>query len=263
MSPARTVFFLTVIGLGLIGCASQRKDSDRDNIEVRFDRGVAHFEKKRWARAAEDFKWVVMNNPASTIAAEAQYSYAECLFKQKLYIEAQVEYERLIRQWASTQHLVEARYRIVECLVAQSPAYYFDQKSTTDAINELQGFIDDFPSSPQREEAEARIQELREKIARKHYESSRLYLKWRRPSSARLYLESILAQFYDTSYADRARIGMVVSYILEEDIENARQYLEESADRFKEERLKDEALDYIRMAENDKFKLSFYIKLYR
>lgn len=251
------------MGMGLLACAGSHGDSDRDSIEERFERAIARFEKKRWARAGDDFKWVVMNNPASSITAEAQYSYAECLFRQKLYIEAQVEFERLIRQWASTKHLVEARYRIVECLVAQSPAYYFDQKSTRDAINELQNFVDDFPTSSQRKEAEERIRELREKIAKKYYESGRLYLKWRRPSSARLYLENILSQYYDTSYADKARVGIVISYILEEDLDNARISLEENADRFSDEQFMTEATDYIQMAENGKFKLSFYINLYR
>ncbi|MFC1535662.1 outer membrane protein assembly factor BamD [Candidatus Neomarinimicrobiota bacterium] len=257
------MLILIVAGMSLGACARGRGDYDRDSIEGRFDRGIAHFEKKRWSRAGEDFKWVVTNNPASSIAAEAQYSYAECLFKQKLYIEAQVEFERLIRQWASSEHLVEARYRIVECLVAQSPDFYFDQKSTRAAIEELQGFVDDFPASPQRKEAEERIRELREKIANKYYESGRLYLKWRRSQSARLYLENILSQYYDTSYADKARVGIVVSYILEEDLENARRYLEENTNKFNDERLVTEATDYIEMAANGKFKFSFYIKLYR
>jgi hypothetical protein len=88
-------------------------------------------------------------------------------------------------------------------------------------------------------------------------------LKWRRSPSARLYLENILLQYYDTSYADKARVGIVVSYILEEDLENARRYLEENTDKFSDERLVTEAADYIEMAENGKFKFSFYIKLYR
>jgi outer membrane assembly lipoprotein YfiO len=263
MSRVSTLLILIAAGMTLGACAGGRGDSDRDTIEARFERGIAHFEKKRWTRAGEDFKWVVTNNPASSIAAEAQFSYAECLFRQKLYIEAQVEFERLIRQWASSAHLVEARYRIVECLVAQSPKFYFDQKSTRDAINELQDFVDDFPASQQRKEAEGRIAELREKIAQKYYESGRLYLKWRRSPSARLYLENILFQYYDTSYADKARVGIVVSYILEEDLDNARKYLAENTDKFSDDQLVTEATEYIGMAEDGKFKLSFYIKLYR
>jgi len=253
---------LAVLSLTILGCAGRQK-SAQDDIEKRFTRGQVLFEKEKWARAAEDFNWVVMNNPAGNLAVEAQYYYAECLYHQKEYVEAQVEFERLLRRWASTEHLVEARYRIVQCLVAQSPTYYYDQRTTLEAIDELQAFIDDFPDSDQREEAEKLIGELRHKVARKYYESGRLYLKWDRSSPARLYFEKVLSSYYDTPFADEARVGMVVAYIIAEDVEAARAYLEENGTKFADVKLKEEAKHYIDMARQGKFDLSFYIRLYK
>lgn len=253
---------LSILCLTVTDCAG-RKRAAQSSSEERFARGQALFEKKKWTRAADEFNWVVIKNPAGNLAAEAQYYYAECLYQQKQYVEAQVEFERLLRRWAGTEHLVEARYRIVQCLVAQSPSYYYDQKATLEAIDELQAFIDDFPDSADRDAAEKLITELRLRIARKYYESGRLYLKWRQPPPARVYFDTVLSKYYDTAYADEARVGIVVSYILEEDLEGARTYLEENGARFTDQALKEEAHRYIDMARKGKFDLSFYIRLYQ
>ena len=261
MKQISFILFFSLL-LALFGCAG-RNATRADNIEERFARGQALFEREKWSRAAEDFNWVVLNNPAGSLATEAQYYYAECIYQQKQYVEAQIEFERLLRRWAGTEHLIEARYRIVQCLVLQSPRYYHDQNTTLEAIDELQTFIDDFPDSPQRDEAEKLIGELRLKMARKYYESGRLYLKWRRLPPARLYFDKVLSQYYDTPYADEARVGIVVSYLLQEDIEGARAYLEENSDRFADNELQHEAQRYIDMAQQGKFDLSFYIRLYK
>ncbi|MEE9161458.1 MAG: outer membrane protein assembly factor BamD [Candidatus Neomarinimicrobiota bacterium] len=262
----RLLSFVLVVygGLLLPGCAGGDGQADaQGDIEEHFARGQALFEREKWARAAEEFNWVVLNNPAGNLAAEAQFFYAECLYQQRLYVEAQIEFERLLRRWATTEHLVEARYRIVQALVAQSPNYYFDQRATDDAIDELQDFIEEFPDAPQREEAEGLIGQLRGKIAQKYYESGRLYLKWHRPSPARVYFEMVLAQYYDTPFADEARVGTVVSYILAEDMAAAEAYLEENVDKFQEAKLLSEARHFITIAREGKFDLAFYLRLYQ
>jgi outer membrane protein assembly factor BamD len=256
------IILVSILSIAFVGCAG-RKAEERDTIQERFDRGQKLFDRGKWARAAEDFNWVVLNNPAGNLAAEAQYHYAECQFQQKQYVEAQIEFERLLRRWASTEHLIESRYRIVQCLVAQSPPYYYDQRATLDAIDELQAFIDDFSESTQRLEAEELITELRLKMARKYYESGRLYLKWRRPEPARLYFQMVLSQYYDTHFADEARIGMVISHIIGEELDAARSYLEENGARFVSEKSRGIAQSYVEMAENGKFDLNFYIRLYQ
>ncbi|MCK4578064.1 MAG: outer membrane protein assembly factor BamD, partial [Candidatus Marinimicrobia bacterium] len=206
---------------------------------------------------------VVLNNPAGNRAAEAQYYYAECLFQQKLYVEAELEYERLLRRWANTEHLVEARYRSVQCLVEQSPKYYHDQGITGEAVDELQQFIDDFPDSEYVDEAEKLIDELRFKIARKYYEAGRQYLKWEESESARLYFNRVLTLYYDTELADQARLGMVISFLIEEDSVGAQAYLEESLERFSSLKLLKEAENFIARAQEGKFDLAFYQRLYK
>ncbi len=246
----------------VLSCAGRGKE-EQDEPTQYYEKGQALFEREKWSRAAEKFNWVVLNNPAGNLAVEAQYYYAECIYRQEQYVEAQLEFERLLRRWAGTEHRVQARYRIAQCLVAQSPGYQRDQVATLDAIDELQSFIDDFPASEHRPEAEEQISLMRLKLARKHYESGRQYLKWRRLSSARLYFEKVLAQYYDTPYADQARVGIIIAYILDEDLKEAAAYHSAEKDRFRDHSIWEEAGDYIQQAREEKFDLALFKRLYK
>ncbi|MFC1480782.1 outer membrane protein assembly factor BamD [Candidatus Neomarinimicrobiota bacterium] len=257
----RLIIALLIGGL-LAGCAGRNKDGDND-IEVRYSRGMKRFEKGKWLKASEDFNWVVLNNPAGNLAAEAQYYYAECAYQQDQFVEAQLEFERLLRRWASTTHMLDARYRIVQSLVSQSPKYFYDQETTTASINELQLFIDDFPDTEYRVEAEELITQLRFKIAKKYYESGRQYLKWRQSDAARIYLETVIAQYYDTELADEARVGMVISYIIEENPVGAEEYLSEESENFTDALLKEEAEHILAQAQLGKFDLRYLKRLYK
>ena len=253
---------LLLSSLLLSSCAG-RKSLDTSTAAERFAKGQELFAEEKWQRAAENFRWIVFNYPASDLAAEAQYLYAECTYQRRQYIEAQLEFERYLRKWTATDRLVQARYRIVECLVAQSPKYFYSQLATEDALVEIQEFIDEFPGTPQSVEAEKMIGELRSKLARKLYEAGRQYLKWRESASAQLYFGRVLDAFYDTPYANLARLGMVVSYIVAEDIQGAQDYLNAEAGNFSDAELHRRAESYVASAIREKFDLAYYLHLYR
>lgn len=251
-----------IIAALLAGCAGQKKDGEID-IDARYNRGLKRFEKGKWLKASEDFNWVVLNNPAGDLAAEAQYYYAECAFQQEQYVESQLEFERLLRRWASTTHMLQTRYRIVQSLVAQSPKYFYEQAATIEAINEMQLFIDDFPDSEYRAETEDMIKQLRLKLAEKYYESGRQYLKWQKTGAARIYLKAVISQFYDTELADQARVGMVMSFLIEEDPTAAQEYLDQESENFADEKLKQEAENILDKALLGKFDFRYFKRLYK
>jgi len=113
------------------------------------------------------------------------------------------------------------------------------------------------------EEEETLINKFQQETRKSYHSLSIPYLKWRQTESARIYFDRVLSQYYDTFYADQARVGIVLSFIREEDIEAAQNYLTENGDRFTDEELLLEAQRYIDMAEAGKYSLSFYKRLYQ
>ena len=104
---------------------------------------------------------------------------------------------------------------------------------------------------------------MRSKLARKLYESGRQYLKWRVGQSARLYFEQVLDSYYDTPYADLSLTGIVISYIVDEDLDGAETYLVEISDQFSDDSLREQGELFIAAARNGKFDLALFFKIYQ
>ena len=221
------------------------------------------FDAGKWARAADEFNWVVLNNPAGVRVIDAQFHYAECLFHQKKYVEAQVEFERLLRRWSATRHQERARYYIAQCLVEQSPNYYHDQAATIEAISELQQFIEEYSTSEFVGEIETLIAELRAKLAQKNYESGHLYLKLEQYNAARQYFEQVLDRYYDTPFADPARVGTILAHILAGDMAAAEAFFQAQENEFTSEAELEDARRLISLGPGKKRGLQFFLRYLR
>ena len=71
--------------------------------------------------------------------------------------------------------MTEAEYEMAMTYYDRSPAYQLDQTDTKRAIEQFQLFIDRYPTDSRVAEATERINELREKLARKRHASAMLY----------------------------------------------------------------------------------------
>jgi outer membrane protein assembly factor BamD len=123
-------------------------------------------------------------------------------------------------------------------------------------------FLEDFPQSELVQVAENSIATLRIKLAEKDYEVGRLYLKLEEYESALIYFRSVLINYYDTDFADDARIGIIFTHILNENRQGAKSYLHAEKSRFlnPDKYIKAEAL----LDDTEAgLKLAHYYQLYR
>ena len=72
-------------------------------------------------------------------------------------------------------HEVQARFFCGKSLYLDTPEPRLDQTSTYKAIEELQMFIEYFPTSPRKDIAQNMIFELQDKLVEKEYLSAKLY----------------------------------------------------------------------------------------
>ena len=73
----------------------------------------------------------------------------------------------------------------------------------------------------------------------------------------------ILSRYYDTPFADKARVAMVISYIIAEDLTAAQAYLEQEGSNISDDTLRGEAERFVDLARAGKVDLLFYRRLYR
>jgi len=149
-------------------CASF-KSNELVDIDVQFEKAKILLDKKKYLRAQEEFNDLVIRGTHSDLGDDSQFYLAESYFLNKEYLLAVAEYDRLIRRMGFSPYVEKSRWRVCQSYVKESPKYYKDQTNTQKALSKLQEFIDDYPNSEFKEEANTQISELRNKLAYKEY----------------------------------------------------------------------------------------------
>lgn len=237
-------------GLFILSCSQPKVDLTVDDLQDRFNNGSKYLKKKKYYKAQQEFEYVLLRGKHTELGDDAQFYLAESYFLNEEYVLAISEYERLARQMTYSPYVEKSRFRICESYAKKSPKYYHDQNYTDKAIEKLQEFIEDFPESEYTLKAVESIGALRSKLAEKLYESAVLYIKMEEYNSAVRYLEDLLSTYYDTPYADMARLRTVEAYLKAGDIVKAEDFLNRNRSKFEDEHLLEEATSLLSVAKN-------------
>ena len=245
----------------LMGCGKKDVHLEED-LSPRFEKAMRYFDKGKYSRAKDEFDYIIMADPGSKIANESQYYMAESMFHMKEYGDASIAFDRYIRFSPDYTKIEKARYQVCECAINLSNSYQREQSQTNRALEQLQMFIEDFPGSDLVEDAEDAMLALRLKLAQKDYEVGRMYLKLEEYDSALIYFRSVLNHYYDTSFSDDARVGIIFTHILNNNREGAKSYFKSQKERFLSENKYKEAGTLLQDTETG-LKLAQYYQLYK
>ena len=254
-------FIYIIITVLLVNCGS-KSVTIKDDLTPNFNKAMRFFEKSKYSRAKDEFDYIIMADPGSKLANQSQYYMGESLFQIQEYDEAWVTFDQYVRFSNDIIQIEKARYRICECAIYLTNSYQRDQKQTQRALNQLQMFLEDFPTSDWVQDSENSITELRIKLAEKDYEVGRLYLKLEEYESALIYFRSVLNHYYDTDFADDARIGIVFTHILNKNRQGAKSYLHAEKNRFLKPEKFIEA-ESLLVDTEEGLRLTHYYRLYR
>ncbi len=185
------------------GCGGGRKWEDV-SADVAWAKILKKYEKKRYLDAVERLEIFLINHSGSPMMDSAQFLLAESHYKMKEYLISASEYEKLVLQFPQSPLVEQSEYNLGMSYYKMSPKYSLDQVYSERAIDAFQIFIEDFPNSKNSGDAMEMIGICRGKLARKEYESGRLYHKVKEYPSARIYYGIILDNYYDTEYAPKA-----------------------------------------------------------
>ena len=245
----------------LMGCGKKNVHLEED-LSPRFEKAMGYFDKGKYSRAKDEFDYIIMADPGSKISNESQYYMAESMYQIKEYDEASIAFDRYVRFSPDYSKIEKARYRICECAINFSNSYQREQSQTHRALEQLQMFIEDFPASDLINDAEDAMLALRLKLAQKDYEVGRMYLKLEEYDSALIYFRSVLNHYYDTSFSDDARVGIIFTHILNDNREGAKSYFKSQKERFLSENKYKEAETLLQDTETG-LKLAQYYQLYK
>lgn len=210
-----------------------------------FQRAEEYFAKERWQRARSYFTHVYETYPNDPLGRRALLRIADTFFYQGdavNLVEAQYKYRDFINRYPTSDQVDYATLQIAMCSFKQMEKPDRDQQKTREALEKFDDMLRAYPNSPLKAEAEARRQEVLDRLARHEHIVARFYMKrgsWEaashrlnflidsyphfaqrdavfydlgqalsrlgRHGEARLYFERVITEFPNSDYAEPAR----------------------------------------------------------
>ena len=216
------------------GCSSANKSNiDTDDPDKAYEIAMQSYNKKDYTQAVEDFSLIKLKFSGSKNIDKAQFYLGMSYYYRKEYILAANEFENLLKNYTSSEFQVEGRYMLAMSYYSLSPEYYLDQTYTNYALIEFQNFLIIYPKDKKVSEVEAKIKELRNKLALKEYSAGLLYVKMDRYKAAQVYFEKVQTEYYDTDYADDASFNKIKVLIMRKKTEEAKKEIASFESKYK------------------------------
>lgn len=204
---------LVVFAALLIGCASQSRFISDAGAESDWNRAKNLFERERYYRASQLLRDITLNYSGSAFIDSAYYYLALSGYERQDYFVASDDFRRLVQQFPSSVLAGNAAYFEARCNYEMAPDFRLDQTFTEQAFDQFQRYLEDFPQNTYADSAYKYMAKCRDKLAQKRFMALKLYLKLEEYASAVIYSEAILADYYDTKYADEAAFDKVRSLV--------------------------------------------------
>lgn len=200
--------------LFLAGCGASVVPSVHSDAE-RMTVGRRLLEQGELNGAIGLFKSYIERNGGASDVDEAVYLLGECYLRQKEWNSAQLEFERLLRDYPESDSSGAAAFRLGDALYGQARGPDFDTEYVQKALSQWLEFRAGYPGHWRQKEADERIRHARDLLARKLLTSARLYAKLHMVTPARVYFERILTEYGDLGIAGEADIGLAICDRLE------------------------------------------------
>lgn len=210
----RKVLLFTLAAFALISCRSQDLIRPGDTLEVAFSKAKAQYDAEEWSSAANAFETVVSIGRGTDLGQEAQFLLAESYYNNGRYLLAASEYDRYATFYPRSDRRELVDFKAAVCYYRLSPRYRLDQSYTRQALERFRLFNSRYPSSERVDESSEYITELRNKLARKQYESAEFYKRTSRFSAAIVYYDLVLDNYPESKWAEEALVDKIEAYIL-------------------------------------------------
>lgn len=203
-----TLLLLPAGALVLNGCSGGRDIDNSLSSEERYARGMAELEEEDYLDAIRHFETLILQDPASELADDAQFHLGEAYYRQEEYYTAAFQYSRVLTEFRGSPYYRQALFMTGEAYFQLSPRFNRDQKRTEQAIRQYQAFLQYFPNDTLATTARERIQSLRTKLAHGDYAVAMFYFEKDQFEAAATYFRRVVDQYGDTEYGELARQGL-------------------------------------------------------
>ena len=172
-----SLFLLLVATVLLTGCTDYAKVLKTSSLETRYEAAKQYYYAGKNNRSATILNDLIMPMKGSDQGEEALFMLGMANYNGKNYDAAASTFQRYYKSYPRGTYAETARFYSGLALYKSTPEPRLDQTDTYTAITEFSNFLEQYPSSSYRKEAEHLIFEMQDKLVEKEYLSAKLYYK--------------------------------------------------------------------------------------
>jgi outer membrane protein assembly factor BamD len=194
---------ITVLLLG--SCAGEfRKIQKSTDWRVKYDAAMEYYENEDYYRASILFEEVLPIMLGTPEAERAQFYFAYSHYYQGNRLLSAHYFKSFFDTYRRSSLAEEALFMHAFSLYRESPKYNLDQTSTIEAINAMQSFLNIFPYSERRDEANEIIDQMQAKLEMKAYEKAKQYYRLQNLHAAVVAFENFQKSYPDSDMVEEA-----------------------------------------------------------
>ncbi|MFA6809210.1 MAG: outer membrane protein assembly factor BamD [Eubacteriales bacterium] len=171
----KNILTALLVAILLSSCGEYNKLLKSTDYEYKYEAAKNYFAKGQYNRSATLLNDLIAILKGTDKAEESLYMLGMCYYNQKDYQTASQTFIQYCNVYPRGTYAELARFHAGKALYLDTPEPRLDQSATYSAIQQLQTFMEYFPKSTKRADAQKMIFELQDKLVMKEYLSARLY----------------------------------------------------------------------------------------
>ena len=173
-SALHIMFFLSAVAM-LTACSGYNKIMKASDYDTKYSLAKSMFIEGKYTNASTILEECVVMFRGTKKAEESMFLLASCYYNLEDYMSASQYYTACYRTFSSGVYSETSRFLSGKSLFLDMPDPRLDATSTFSAIAELQKFVESYPRSVYRTEAENMIFTMYDRLAEKELSTATLY----------------------------------------------------------------------------------------
>lgn len=171
----KNIIIILLTAVVFSSCGNYNKILKSTNYEYKYEAAKNYFAKGQYNKSATLLEELITILKGTDKAEESLYMLGMSYYNQKDYLTASHYFVTYYNTYPRGIFAELARFHAGKSLYLDTPEPRLDQSSTYKAIQELQLFMEYFPISTKKDEAQDMIFKLQDKLVMKEYLSAKLY----------------------------------------------------------------------------------------
>ncbi len=239
-------------------CSKYSKVAKSKDPVYKLQKADEYYAKKEYKKAQQLYEELFPLYKGEKNFESLYYKWAFTYYYMKMYPEAQNFFKGFLETFPNSDKAEEIDYMRAYSFYKQSPRIELEQVNTLKAMNMMQTFINQHPSSPRVEQATAIIDEARLKLEDKEYRAAKLYYQLSQYRASAIAFSGLVDNYPESVKGEEYNLYIVKSYykfanqsIYDKKAERFEQVIKaynDFADRHPESKLLKEAADYSKLS---------------